>query len=100
MFMQVVNIDICGIERWGSGGDSTSGCCTSCCKSSFDDDDFEKEEARLHQEALAREKARDAAAQGEQQESEGTVVSKQPTAEKSMEQPRRSSEGRATEPQS
>lgn len=86
------------LEHWGSG--SGSGCCGSCCKRSFDDDDFEKEEARLHGEALTRERERDRATAATENGADNggmgpkksqEVISAQPAAAKSMEQPRRSS---------
>ncbi|KAJ3520822.1 hypothetical protein NM688_g9109 [Phlebia brevispora] len=88
----------CLFKHWGAGSSSSAGCCTSCCKRSFDDDDFEKEEARLHESALARERERDATAgpngESKLRPSENTVVSTQPTAAKTMTQPKRSTDGR------
>jgi len=44
----------CLSKSFGSG----SGNSTSCCKRKFDDDDFEREEAKLHEEAIRMEQER------------------------------------------
>lgn len=94
------------VAKCGAGSDSGP----SCCKRNFDDDDFEKEEARLHQQAREREQATVVGSETGSKGGEGDggagstknepvnedgsgVVRAQPAPAKAMEPPRRSSEG-------